>query len=222
MIQQLPCEIIDSICQYITLHEISNLSLVNKYFHQIVQQNHFYSTCRKLFTNKGETYIIIEYPAFGRKHYFFCREHDDWTPIILNKLKPLKFFRELTSNCETYSYGSGVCYWSSNWNNLSDEDKSLIEHCPPIDNKFRIRIDDQSDNLRLIRLIKEKCQKVNILAKKNKVFKFACGKNYPEVAKHLLETCAEVNALPNNKTIFREAFKNKCLSYTKLSIDVNQ
>ena len=74
---QLPCELIDLVCEWLTIEEMSNLSSVNKYFRQLIQQNHFYSFCRESFDsfckesfdkNKGN-YIRNLMQHFN----YFCR-----------------------------------------------------------------------------------------------------------------------------------------------------
>lgn len=54
---ELPFELIDLICQFMTLKEMSTLSLTNKYILELIRTNSFYSFCKESFISDEIEYI---------------------------------------------------------------------------------------------------------------------------------------------------------------------
>lgn len=65
--EQLLYELVNLFCEWLTLQEMSNLLSTNKYFCQLIRQNHFYLFCKVPFLRNNDTYI---YKLMKRFNYF--------------------------------------------------------------------------------------------------------------------------------------------------------
>ena len=78
--ESLPNEILDLICQFVTLRDLSQFSLSNKKFYHFVQEDQFYSYCKKSFDPIIPKYIyaLMKNVKFFKRFYCLCKKNNKY------------------------------------------------------------------------------------------------------------------------------------------------
>lgn len=214
--ESLPCELIDLISQWLTLQEMLNLSLTNKYFCLLIQQNHFYLFCNKSFNMNREIYIrnLMQNTNYFSRFYSNHSEKFDCNWIFKltcmhNKLEIAKWLKEICPQINIRSDNDIILQNVCRFGCLKIA-KWIIEICPEIITQIENNINFfhfacEQGHFEIIQWLKEICPKINISSHDDYAFRVVCEDGYFEIAKWLVEIYAETYHSDYIDKIFRFA-----------------
>lgn len=199
--EYLPYELIDLVCHNLTLKEMSNLLSVNRYFHRLIQQNHFYSFCRGSFDTDEEKY-----------------NH--------NLAGHLKYF-ERFNLCYPEKYNNNGVFERACLSGNLEILKLLIRIYPKIHirvgNNYAFQLACIGGHLEIAKLLKQICHEyaeINVRANGDYAFRMACGCGNFEISTWLKEICPEIDVRVNDDLVFRDACEYGHLKMAKWLIKI--
>lgn len=209
--EYLPCELIDLICQWLTLREITNLSLTNQYLYQSVQQNHFYLFCKKSFSVNEDLYIcnLMQNTNYFQRFYLgHTKRHNN------SSLNELETARWLIKRSRKIRIDTSMC-----GNGHSKITRCLINMCPKINthacNNCIFEMACGYGHLEIAKWLVKNYQGIDIRRDCNYAFRWACEGGHLETAKWLKNICPSVTARYDDDYVFRKVCTNGYLEMAK-------
>lgn len=194
--EQLPYELVDLICQWITLKEMSNLSVMDKYFHQLIERNHFYSFCKKSFTvNK-----------FACEHQFRYVDQINYVILLMKRFDYFKRF--YMRYAAKYEINVSFIFCTACSNGYLKVAQWLEKMFKQIDvrsfNDYAFRWSCARGHLEVAQWLVRLSPQIDTLADNNFAFRMSCEQGHLEVAKWLKRISPTINFYPS-LTIFGRA-----------------
>lgn len=218
--EQLPSELIDLICQHVSLREMATLSLVDKYFHRLIQQNYFYSFCKNSLSiyigkQKYKTCCGILVSSINREkislrlHYWgtyrrcYCEEYN----IIQNFTQNFVYFKRF---CLLYCLNISMSdtFLVTCWENKLLCAEWLSETYPKIRNndrrnEFIFRGVCKKGFFIMAKWLVKTIPNIYIRGNSDCAFRWACKYGHLEIAKWLLEICPDIDIRAEKDYAFR-------------------
>lgn len=198
----LPYELIDSICQWLTIEEMSVLSLTNKQLYQFVTTNYFYLFCRESFNANTQIFIcnLMRCLEYFRR-YYLCYPHHKIYQIRLH-------FRSHFINSCKKGY-LDVMEW-------------LLEVYPQMNTQefltHAFTITCNFGHLNIAKKLVKICPNISIVTRSQDALVSACTGGQAEVAIWLIETYPQIDTSINCYRVLSGACSEGKLETAKMLV----
>lgn len=196
--EKLPRELINYICQWTTLKEMSQLALLNRYFYQLIKTNPFYRFCKKSRARCTDVYIY----NLSKNYNYFRRFYMCYS----KKYEKTLFFQQACKNGNVK-----IVKW-------------LLKVCPQMD--IQMIIDScfkdvcENGHLKIAQLLLEVWPLIDIRERKDRAFRMACKYGNLKVAKWLLKICPQINIQAKRNHAFKTAFHRNHLQVVLWLVEI--
>lgn len=211
----LPCELIDLMCQWLTLKDMSTLLSVNKFFHQLISENHFYSFCRDSFDcdhEKNICNLMKNHNYFQR--FYLCHPEKHNHNYIFRVACIDGYLQSAVWLKETYAeiniHGSDEWFFVTVCRNGHLEVAKYLQQIWPevyiremYDDAFRISC--AWGQLETAKWLREIYPKINIRSREDYAFAWACENGYMETAEYLTQICPSYAIVPVTSEHYKSA-----------------
>lgn len=200
--EHLPYELIDLVCEWLTLHEISNISLINKYFHQLIQQNQFYLFCKANYNIDEYIYIYNLMDNFNHfQRFYLCRvkkyniNHTFVIACGSGYLEIAKWLKQIYPkiNISEHNY---LCFLHACGRGHLDTAKWIKQICPEINTELAdcaFQCACSHGHLEVVIRLRAIFPEIDIQLCDDSPFRVACVEGYLEIAQWLKQICPEIN-----------------------------
>lgn len=224
--EQLPHELIDLICERLTLKEISELCMLNKYFYHTMHQNTYYNFCKTCYDKNRcfEEQVMTNFVHFQRFYLsYFEKYNERWIferACANGHLEIIQFLEE--------AYKNNIDHWKQSitfsfWFACGNGHINIVKHLTSVYSIFleydhffsgfhRACEKGYSDIAKLIHQI---YPQINVTGWMNYIFGRTCRYGHLKIAKWLIETFPEINIRFDDDDAFESACVHDCIDIAR-------